>query len=70
MLPCVCTADSVTVCCRSEAAAAEVGAYDNRLASLDTRLALLTLMVGGLYALILPAFWLLLRVAYKTGALT
>ena len=50
-------------------AAEEVGAYDARLAALDTRMAVLTVMVAGLYAIGLPAAWLLIKVAYKVGAL-
>lgn len=50
-------------------AAEEVAVYDSRLAAIDTRLAVLVVMVGGLYALIIPGLWLLLPVAYKSGAL-
>lgn len=50
-------------------AAEQVAGYDSRLAAIDTRLAVLVVMVGGLYALIIPGLWLLPRVAYKSGAL-
>lgn len=62
------------------AAAEEVASYENRLASIETKLVkldgrvdLLTWMVGGIYAVLVligaPALWLLLRVADKVGAL-
>ena len=54
---------------RAGEAAAEVGAYENRLASVETRLAVLLVMVTGLYAIALPGAWLLLRIASKLGAL-
>lgn len=48
--------------------------YENRLAAIETRLTLLTWMVGGLYAVLVvfgvPALWLLVRVASKVGALS
>lgn len=50
-------------------AAAALGQRDNDLAKLDTRLAVLMVMVGGLYAIIVPAAWLLLRMAFKGGTL-
>jgi hypothetical protein len=40
----------------------------DRLASLETRLAGLMLMVGGLFALGAPAIWLLIRIGAKVGA--
>jgi hypothetical protein len=54
-------------------AAEELAGYENRLAAVETRLVLLTWMIGGLYAVLIvlgvPALWLLLRVASKVGAL-
>lgn len=48
-------------------------AYDNRLASIETRLTVLTWMVATTIALVaavgMPAVWLLLRVASKVNAL-
>ena len=52
----------------AQAAAEEVAAYDNRLAALDTRIAVLMVMVGGLYALALPTVYLLVRISLRTGA--
>ena len=40
-----------------------------RLTGIETRLAVLMVMVAGLYAVLLPGAWMLLRVAQKTGAL-
>jgi hypothetical protein len=53
----------------ADRAAEEVAGYDNRLAAIDTRLTVLTLMVAGLYAVGAPVVWLLIRVASKVGAL-
>jgi hypothetical protein len=50
-------------------AAEEVAGYDNRIAAIDTRLAVLMVMVGGLYVIGAPAVWLIVRVAFKVGAL-
>jgi hypothetical protein len=50
-------------------AAEEVAGYDNRIAAIDTRLAVLMVMVGGLYVIGAPAVWLIVRVASKVGAL-
>lgn len=50
-------------------AAEAVAAYEFRFAILERELWLLKWMVGGLYAMILPSLWLLLRVAAKVGAL-
>jgi hypothetical protein len=50
-------------------AAEELASYDNRLAGIETRLAVLMVMVGGIYALIAPALWLLLKIGAKVGAL-
>jgi hypothetical protein len=41
----------------------------DRLAAIETRLAVLLVMVGALYILLGPALWLLLRIAAKVGAL-
>ena len=49
--------------------AEEVAGYETRLSSLETRLAVLMVMVGGLYAIALPAAWLLIRIALKIGAM-
>lgn len=49
-------------------AAEEVAGYESRLANIETRIVVLMVMVGGLYALGAPAFWLLFRVAAKIGA--
>jgi hypothetical protein len=53
----------------AERAAEEVAGYDSRLAASDTKVAVLMVMVGGLYALTGPMFWLLWKVAAKVGAL-
>lgn len=50
-------------------AAEELAGYDSRLASIEMRLMVLMLMVGGLYAFGAPAVWLLIRVAAKLGAI-
>jgi hypothetical protein len=50
-------------------AAEELAGYENRLAGIDTRLTLLTWMIGGVGALVIPALWLIARVAGKVGAL-
>ena len=44
-------------------------AIETRLTRVETRLGVLQWMVGGLYAFMVPALWLLLRVAAKMGAL-
>ena len=54
---------------KANAAAEELAGYDSRLATIDTKLAVLMVMVGGLYALAIPGGWLLLRMASKLGAL-
>jgi hypothetical protein len=54
---------------KASEAAAEVAGYENRLGAIETRLTLLTWMVASVVALLLPALWLLLRVAGKVGAL-
>jgi hypothetical protein len=50
-------------------AAEELAGYENRLAGIETRLAVLTWMVGSHIAITVPIAWLLLRVASKVGAL-
>jgi hypothetical protein len=50
--------------------AAEVLAgSEGRFSAIETRLAVLMVMVASLYALLLPGTWLLLRVAQEAGAL-
>ena len=51
------------------AAATALSRRDADVASLNTRLSVLVIMVGGLYAVLLPGAWLLLRMAFKSGAL-
>lgn len=53
----------------ADRAAEELAGYENRLAGVELRLAVLMVMVGGLYAMFGPVLWLLLRVAAKVGAL-
>lgn len=53
----------------AEKAAEELASYENRLSSVESRLAVLMVMVGGLYAMFTPVIWLLVRVAAKVGAL-
>jgi hypothetical protein len=53
---------------KAQRAAEEMAGYESRLASIDTRLTLLTWMVAGLYAFGASVVWLLLRVAAKVGA--
>jgi hypothetical protein len=49
-------------------------AIENRLSGVETRLAVMNWMVAGLYAVLtlggMPSLWLLLRIAFKVGALT
>lgn len=54
---------------KARKAAEVLASYDNRFATIERDLTLLKWMVGGLYGLMLPTGWLLLRVASKTGAL-
>lgn len=54
---------------KARAAAEEIAVYEMRFAKIDQDLAVVKWMVGGLYALVVPAIWLLLRVAAKVGAL-
>jgi hypothetical protein len=42
---------------------------ESRFARIYTDLAILKWMISGLYALVAPSVWLLLRVASKAGAL-
>jgi hypothetical protein len=51
---------------KADKAAEEVAGYENRLS--ETRLAVLTWMVGAQIAFTVPVVWLLLRVAGKVGA--
>jgi hypothetical protein len=60
----------------AQAAAEEIAGYENRLVSIDGKVAavesnvrLLTWMVGGIYLIGVPSLWLLLRMAAKVGAL-
>ena len=55
---------------KADDAAAEGAEYESRLGAIETRLTVLTWMVGTVVALLLPMMWLLLRVAAKIGALT
>jgi hypothetical protein len=55
---------------KADKAAEELASYDSRLASIDTRLTLLTWMVGGLYAVGAGGLWLLVRLAAKAGAIS
>jgi hypothetical protein len=58
---------------KADKASEELAGYDSRLAQIETRLVLLTWMVGGIYGVLIligaPALWMLLRVADKVGAL-
>lgn len=53
---------------KARRAAEALAAHESRFAAIETRLAVLTVMVGGLYAVGAPALWLLFRVAVKVGA--
>ena len=55
---------------KANKAAEEVANYENRLASLETKLSILMVLVGGLYAVGGSALWLLIRVASKIGVLS
>jgi hypothetical protein len=55
---------------KADRAAEELAGYEGRLASIDTRLTLLTWMVGGLYAVGAGGLWLLVRVAARAGAIS
>jgi hypothetical protein len=54
---------------KADKAAEEVASYENRLAAVETRLAVLTWMVGTHIAITLGMLWVLVRVASKVGAL-
>jgi hypothetical protein len=54
---------------KASKAAEEVAGYDVQLAAIRTDLTVLKWMVATVVALLLPALWLLLRVAGKVGAL-
>ena len=53
----------------AKAASEEVATYDSRLASIDTRLTLLTWMVGASLAANAGIGWMMLRIAAKVGAI-
>jgi hypothetical protein len=53
---------------KANKAAEELAGYENRLAGIETKLAVLMWMVGGIYLAGLPALWLLARIAAKIGA--
>jgi hypothetical protein len=53
----------------ADKAAEEVASYENRLSAVETRLAVLTWMVGTHIAITLGMLWVLLRTASKIGAL-
>jgi hypothetical protein len=57
---------------KADKAAEELAGYESRLAGIETRLVLLTWMVGGVYAVLVvlgaPSLWLLMRIAAKLGA--
>lgn len=55
---------------KARAAASTLAAYDDRLNRIERRLTLLTWQVGGIYALLAPLVWLVLRIAAKVGALS
>ena len=55
---------------KADRAAEELASYENRLAGIETRLAVITWMVAGLYVVGAPAIWLLVRIAAKVGALS
>jgi len=50
-------------------AAEELAGYDSRLASIDTRLTLLSWMVGASLAANAGIGWMMLRIAAKVGAI-
>ena len=54
---------------KAQAAAEELAAYSHEFNDLRSSMRLLTWMVGGIYVLLTPALWLLLRIAAKTGTL-
>jgi hypothetical protein len=54
---------------KADKASEEVADYEGRLASLETKVAVLTFMVGTNLALTVGVLWLIVRVAGKVGAL-
>ncbi len=50
-------------------AAQEVAAYDSDIGNLKRDMLVLKLMVGGVFAILLPVLWLVLRIGAKLGAL-
>ena len=54
---------------KARKAAEVLAGFENRFAAIETRLAVLMVMVAGLYAVLLPGAWMLRRVAQRTGAL-
>ena len=50
-------------------AAEALSVRDGDVATLKTEFVLLKWMVGGLYFIALPGAWLLIRMAFKTGAI-
>ena len=54
---------------KATAAAEEVAGFENRLSSIETRLTVLTWMVGTNVAVTMSLVWVILRVAAKVGAL-
>ena len=53
---------------KANAAAEELAIYKTRLASLESCMAVLMVMVSGLYAVLGSLFWLVFRIASKIGA--
>jgi hypothetical protein len=54
---------------KARKAAEAVASYDATFSRIDAHMTVLKVMVGGLYAIIIPMGWLLIRVASKVGAL-
>ena len=54
---------------KADKAAEELASYENRLAGIETKLAVLVWMTGTNIAVTLGVLWLLLRVGAKVGAL-
>ncbi len=52
----------------SVAAAEEVAMDESKLASLDLKVAVVMLMLTGLYALVVPGVYMLFRIGMKTGS--
>jgi hypothetical protein len=59
---------------KARAAAEEIAVYETRFGKIDVDLAIVKWMIAGLYATLtivgVPSVWLLVRVAFKVGALT